>query len=115
MLPSSQAKKLNNDNFGLVSISIKSSFRSVLCPALPNTGKADVVNIAEIHEESYTEWHINNYFEGLGTKNGKDRTKVFFIMLSACRDPSRHFFSQSRRLLTKIFESEATVNWKCRC
>jgi hypothetical protein len=84
MLPSSQAKKLN-DNFGLVSISIKSSFRSVLCPALPDTGKADVVNIAEIHEESYTEWHINNYFEGLGTKNGKDRTKAFSIMLSATK------------------------------
>jgi hypothetical protein len=25
------------------------------------------------------------------------------------------FFSQSRRLLTKNFESEATVNEKCRC
>jgi hypothetical protein len=33
---------------------------------------------------------------------------------SFCRIPIRHFFSQSRRLLTKIFESEATVNEKCR-
>jgi hypothetical protein len=34
---------------------------------------------------------------------------------SSCRIPIRHFFSQSRRLLTKNFESEATVNEKCRC
>ncbi len=32
-----------------------------------------------------------------------------------CRDPSRHFFFQSRRLLTKIFNSEVIGNWKCRC
>jgi hypothetical protein len=32
-----------------------------------------------------------------------------------CRDPSRHFFFQSRRLLTKIFKSEVIGNWKCRC
>ncbi len=40
----------------------------------------------------------------------------FFISVQySCRIPVRHFFSQSRRLLTKIFESEATVNEKCRC
>ena len=32
-----------------------------------------------------------------------------------CRIPIRHFFSQSRWLLTKIFESVTTVNEKCRC
>jgi len=32
-----------------------------------------------------------------------------------CRIPIRHFFSQSRRLLTKIFKSAETVNEKFRC
>ncbi len=32
-----------------------------------------------------------------------------------CRDPSRHFFFQSRWLLTKILKSEVIGNWKCRC
>jgi hypothetical protein len=32
-----------------------------------------------------------------------------------CRIPIRHFFSQSRRLLTKIFKSVETVNEKFRC
>ncbi len=34
---------------------------------------------------------------------------------SPCRIPIRHFFSQSRRLLTKIFKSAETVNEKFRC
>jgi hypothetical protein len=38
--------------------------------------------------------------------------KIEFYM---CRDPSRHFSFQSRRLLTKIFKSEVIGNWKCRC
>ena len=32
-----------------------------------------------------------------------------------CQIPIRHFFSQSRRLLTKIFKSAETVNEKFRC
>ncbi len=32
-----------------------------------------------------------------------------------CQIPIRHFFSQSRRLLTKIFKSEETVKEKFRC
>ncbi len=35
--------------------------------------------------------------------------------IPTCRIPIRHFFSQSRRLLTKIFESVETVNEKFRC
>ncbi len=41
--------------------------------------------------------------------------KFFFKEDGYCRIPIRHFFSQSRRLLTKIFESVTTVNEKCRC
>ena len=37
------------------------------------------------------------------------------IIMTSCRIPIRHFFSQSRRLLTKIFESVETVNEKFRC
>ncbi len=40
----------------------------------------------------------------------------YFIMtFRRCRIPIRHFFSQSRRLLTTNFESVETVNEKCRC
>jgi hypothetical protein len=44
-----------------------------------------------------------------------DNTCRFFCSIPFCRNPTRHFFSQSRRLLTKIFESEVTVKEKCRC
>jgi hypothetical protein len=37
------------------------------------------------------------------------------LLLTFCRDPSRHCFFQSRRLLTKIFKIEVIGNWKCRC
>ncbi len=35
--------------------------------------------------------------------------------MNRCRIPIRHFFSQSRRLLTKIFKSAETANEKFRC
>ncbi len=35
--------------------------------------------------------------------------------IEGCRIPIRHFFSQSRRLLTKNFKSVETVNEKFRC
>ncbi len=38
-----------------------------------------------------------------------------YIVLSFCRIPILHFFSQSRRLLTKNFKSVETVNEKFRC
>jgi hypothetical protein len=38
-----------------------------------------------------------------------------FYPKTGCWIPIRHFFSQSRRLLTKIFESVTTLNEKCRC
>jgi hypothetical protein len=41
--------------------------------------------------------------------------QVNLLTFYSCRDPSRHFFSQSRRLLTKNFKSEVIGNWKCRC
>ena len=39
-------------------------------------------------------------------------TIKFHMTLDRCRIPIRHFFSQSRRLLTKIFRSAETVNVK---
>jgi hypothetical protein len=39
----------------------------------------------------------------------------YFLRYRVCRIPIRHFFSQSRRLLTKIFKSAETVNEKFRC
>ncbi len=50
----------------------------------------------------------------------KDNTKINSKApakagMTWCRIPIRHFFSQSRRLLTKIFKSAETVNEKFRC
>jgi hypothetical protein len=41
--------------------------------------------------------------------------KLLRLEEGECRILIRHFFSQSRQLLTKIFESEATVNEKFEC
>ena len=41
--------------------------------------------------------------------------KKLSMTVSGCRIPIRHFFSQSRQLLTKNFESVETVNETCRC
>ncbi len=59
----------------------------------------------------YVEWSrylLNHLYLG----------KVFYRLrrwVPLCRIPIRHFFSQSRRLLTKIFKSAETVNEKFRC
>ncbi len=41
--------------------------------------------------------------------------KIVSVNKKYCRIPIRHFFSQSRRLLTKNFKSAETVNEKFRC
>jgi hypothetical protein len=52
----------------------------------------------------------------LSTPRPNAKQSFFVILLvTFCRIPVRHFFSQSRRLLTKIFKSAETVNEKFRC
>ncbi len=79
-----------------------------------------LVHIFDCGRYSFTQWHCNRLFLWLLPGCPKPYTpckNVWYrgTCIYYCRDPSRHFFSQSRRLLTKIVKSEATVNWKCRC